>query len=97
MGTSGGQGPRLTLSVPAAQPGAGTESALWGFSLERQTKGECRRSPTEEFSLEDLSFNSPYFCIIRTNSLLGQFPFPKVKRIQETSPKMPKPILSLSV
>lgn len=58
--------------------------------------GECWRNPIEQFNLEELLFNSPYFPIIRTNSLLAQFPFPKVEGIQETSPKMPSTVLSLS-
>lgn len=58
--------------------------------------GECWRNPPGEFNLEELLFNSPYFPIIRTNSPLAQFPFPKVEGIQETSPKMPSPVLSLS-
>lgn len=69
---------------------------LW-FPAEEMNKGRALEKSMEELSLEELSFNSPYFPIIRTNSLLVQFPFPKVGGIQEMSPKMLSPILSLTV
>lgn len=96
MGTPDTQGRApVSPSLLKAQLGTATESMLWAFSLE-MNNGECWKSPPEEFNLEGLLFNSPYFFIIRTNSLLVQFPFPKVEGIQETSPKMLSPALSLS-
>lgn len=75
-----------------------------GFLTGHMDKGECWRNPTEELrssysiplNREGLLFNSLYFPIIRTNSLLAQFPFPVVEGTQETSPKTPSPIPSLS-
>lgn len=54
-GLSWWAGPHLTLSVPGVRPGAGLEPVIWGFSLERRTRGECWRNPTEEFNLEPCS------------------------------------------
>ena len=84
--------PLCTRCPASCWPRAGALGFLTG-----EMNREHWRNPTEEFNLEELLFNSPYFPIIRTNSLLAQFPFPKVEGIQETSPKMPSPILSLTV
>lgn len=82
-----------------AEPGpkAQQDLAQWVLLAEEMKNGRGPEKALEDLSLEQLLFNSPCFLIIRTNSLLAQFPFPKVGGMQETSPKMLSVLLSLTV